>query len=353
MAKKTDFNALFQNVQQSPGAFAGVAAVVDQVTPKTKRRYGVVLLDHLRPNPHQPRKHFDQSELEELGDSILEHGLLEPLVVRESASDTGYFDIACGERRWKAMLLKDITEADAVILEKDCSDYAMEQIALAENIQRVDLSPFELALAYDRLRKDEQGLVIRTFEEVAHLAKKPPSTIDDHLAILRVPEDVRQLIIENPQIPLRIIRDLGNVENSDDRAFLAQEVRTGSLSSNAITRIISQVKKQQQPKSAYAEKKKGNSQEYPVPREILPTTMPVPETEAASPPAQRHVSPAVALATLEQKLLKDTGQIRKITERLAEDLKGMGNEEKKRLEDNVRQWHTWMQRLLDLAIEEG
>ena len=108
---KNNFDDPFKKVpKQTPGAFSGIATVVDTGVKKTKRRYGTIPLDHVRPNPFQPRKQFDQQKLAELGDSIKEHGLLEPLVVRESASENSSFELACGERRWRAMQLKNITE---------------------------------------------------------------------------------------------------------------------------------------------------------------------------------------------------------------------------------------------------
>src|SRR5437667_4434633 len=139
---KNKFDDLFRNVSKpSPGAFSGIATVVESLITQTRRRYGMVPLSKLRPNPRQPRQHFDPVKLEELGNSIVEHGLLEPLVVRVSRETQGYFEIACGERRWRAMQLKNIQEAEAIILSENCSDDEIEQIALIENVQREDLSP--------------------------------------------------------------------------------------------------------------------------------------------------------------------------------------------------------------------
>jgi ParB family chromosome partitioning protein len=357
---KNKFDDLFKNVPtQTPGAFSGIASVVDTVVKKTKRRYGTVLLKNVRPNPFQPRKQFDQQKLEELGDSIKEHGLLEPLVVRESTIDSGCFELACGERRWRAMQLKHIIEAEAIILDKDCTDEEMEQVALIENVQREDLSPMELALAYDRLRKHGGNGALRSINEVAIIVHQSKSTVDDHLAILRAPEDIRRLLVDDPAIPLRIIRDLSNVENSDDRAYLVDEVRSGSLTSNAITRILQQLKRTQQK----------------IPREeIVTTTVPVSErdfgathhTEQPIPVTtsqageiqdkvartRRPVSPALALASLEQKLLRDGKQVQKITQRLTDEIIIMTPEEKQRVRDSVDQWHIWTQQILDLVSEQ-
>jgi ParB/RepB/Spo0J family partition protein len=284
-------------------------------------------------------------KLEELGNSIVEHGLLEPLVVRVS-TDTGYFEIACGERRWRAMQLKDMQEAEAIILAKECSDDEMEQIALIENIQREDLSPYELALAYDRLHKDDQGRPKRSIVEVARLIQQSKSSVDDHLAILRVPDEVRQLIIDNPDIPLRTIRDLGNVENPDDRLYLADEVRAGNLTSNGLTKILQQSKRTQKDQvsespSAYADTEGTHSSASTNGASAIPQST-----------KRRAASPAIALAALEQKLSRDAMVIRKIIDRLTKDATEITSEEKAIVYTNVSQWHDWMQQILNLTKEE-
>jgi len=343
MRNKNNFDDLFKNVtSQSPGAFSGIATVVDQVIKKTKRQYGTVPLSQLRPNPNQPRKHFDPTKLEELGNSIVEHGLLEPLVVRVS-TDTGYFEIACGERRWKAMQLKEIQEAEAIILSRECSDDEMEQIALIENIQREDLSPYELALAYERLHKDDQGRPKRSIVDVARLVQQSKSSVDDHLAILRVPDEVRKLIIDNPDIPLRIIRDLGNVENPDDRLYLADEVRDGNLTSNGLTKILQQSKRTQKEQVSEAPSAYADTEEMH-PSAATNGVSAVPQSTK-----RRAATPAIALAALEQKLSRDATTIRKIIDRLVKEAEEMTSEEKASVCASVSQWYDWIQQIMDLT----
>lgn len=348
MPKKNNFDDLFKTVPtQTPGAFSGIASVVDTVVKKTKRRYGTIPLRNVRPNPFQPRKQFDEQKLEELGDSIKEHGLLEPLVVRESASESGYFELACGERRWRAMQLKHIMDAEAIILDKDCTNEEMEQVALIENVQREDLSPMELALAYDRLRKNGGNGALRSINEVATIVHQSKSTVDDHLAILRAPEDIRRLLVDDPAIPLRIIRDLSNVENSDDRAYLVDEVRSGGLTSNAVTCILQQFKRTQQ---------KPPRKEITLPSKDQPVSVIVNEDVKISDETartRRPASPALALASLEQKLLRDGKQVQKITQRLSDDIVLMTPKEKQRVRDSVDQWHIWTQQILDLVREQS
>jgi ParB family chromosome partitioning protein len=313
----------------------------------------------VRPNPFQPRKQFDQQKLVELGDSIETHGLLEPLVVRESSD--GYFELACGERRWRAMQLKHIPEADAIILDKDCTDEEMEQVAIIENVQRENLSPMELALAYDRLRKDGAHGTTRSISEVATIVHQSKSVVDDHLAILRAPEDVRQLILDTPDIPLRVVRDLSNIESVEDRAYLVSEFRSGGLTSNAITRILQQLKRTQREDAVIitaptttpaVERQSANHQNGQSVAEAVRTDQEqIANVEEEAPRPRRAVSSAIALATLEQKLLRDGKHVQKIAQRLTEDVVYMTSEEKQRVHENVDQWHRWIQQILDMIHE--
>ena len=101
----------------------------------------------------QPRKHFDQEKLEELADSIREHGVIQPLTVRKLSS--GYYQIIAGERRWRAARLAGLTEIPAVVIEAD--DRTAMELAMIENLQREDLNPMEEAEGYHAL-VDQYGL---------------------------------------------------------------------------------------------------------------------------------------------------------------------------------------------------
>ncbi len=362
-----NFDELYASVTQpqpSSGAFEGIEAVVDQVITREKRRPDLVTLDHLRPNPHQPRKEFDEEELDQLGDSILEHGLLEPLVVRESLANAGYYDIACGERRWRAMRMKGIREAEAIILDASVSDTEMAEIALIENVQRKDLTPYELAESYQKLR--EQGLSI---EQIAAKVKKKKAHVDDHLAIIRVPLEVRQLVKEHPDVPLRTIRDLGNVPNEEDRKYLIAFVARGELPANSISQILQAAKKITIKESVrsheeyVAQKNTTSLPEEPERTELAarmlanPSSLsaPVENTERISeqtPPTiattvPRPVSSVVELVTLEHLLSRDKAQIYKIYDRLQSTLATMSPEARERVRNSVDQWHTWMSNLLE------
>src|SRR5699024_9786643 len=117
----------------------------------------------------QPRKHFDQEKLEELADSIREHGVIQPLTVRKLSS--GYYQIIAGERRWRAARLAGLTEIPAVVIEAD--DRTAMELAMIENLQREDLNPMEEAEGYHAL-VDQYGL---TQEQAAQRVGKSRSAV--------------------------------------------------------------------------------------------------------------------------------------------------------------------------------
>ena len=117
----------------------------DEVTEKSA--YRLLPIYKVEPNPGQPRQDFDEEELQELADSIMEHGIIQPLTVREL--DSGYYQIIAGERRWRAARLANLQEVPVVVIEAD--DKKAMELALIENLQRSDLNPVEEALGYQSL----------------------------------------------------------------------------------------------------------------------------------------------------------------------------------------------------------
>jgi ParB family chromosome partitioning protein len=143
-------------------------------------------VEKMRPQKGQPRQRFDPKALEELAQSIREHGVIEPLVVRRVAE--GSFEIIAGERRWRAAQKAGVKELLVVV--KDVSPKSAFELALIENVQREDLNPIELAEAFDRLVK-EHGY---TQEKLADRIGKDRSTITNVLRLLKLPVRVRQKV---------------------------------------------------------------------------------------------------------------------------------------------------------------
>ena len=119
-------------------------------TPADNTPYRLLPIQKVENNQNQPRKDFDEEELQSLADSIAIHGILQPLTVRELPS--GYFQIIAGERRWRAARIAGLSEVPAVIIEAD--DKKAMELALIENLQRQDLNPVEEALGYQTLIED-------------------------------------------------------------------------------------------------------------------------------------------------------------------------------------------------------
>lgn len=158
-----------------------VKEVVKEVEQKVK-------ITQIEPNKSQPRKQFDEDTLQELADSIKQYGVLEPLIVTKKGK---FYEIIAGERRWRAARLAGVKEVPVVI--REYTDREIMEISLIENIQREDLNPIEEALAYESLI-NEYSL---TQEEVAEKVSKNRSTIANSLRLLKLCDEVRQMIIED------------------------------------------------------------------------------------------------------------------------------------------------------------
>ena len=151
-----------------------------------KSPYQKLPIYKVEPNPGQPRQDFDEEELQALADSITEHGIVQPLTVRQLES--GYYQIIAGERRWRAARIAGLSEVPAVIIEAD--DKKAMELALIENLQRQDLNPVEEALGYRSLMED-YGL---TQEETAKRVGKSRPAVANALRLLGLcPEVLEKL----------------------------------------------------------------------------------------------------------------------------------------------------------------
>ncbi len=169
------------------GLGRGLGALIDDFSaPETTAEVTRLPLQKVEPNPGQPRKRFDEEELQALADSIAEHGILQPLAVR--AVGDGYYQIIAGERRWRAARLANLQEVPVVVIEAD--DRTVMELALIENLQRQDLNPMEEAEGYQVLM-EEYGL---TQEQAAARVGKSRPAVANALRLLALPEEVRQLV---------------------------------------------------------------------------------------------------------------------------------------------------------------
>ncbi|HIU04924.1 MAG TPA: ParB/RepB/Spo0J family partition protein [Candidatus Coprousia avicola] len=175
------------------------------------------------PNSNQPRTHFNETELNELSESIREHGVLQPLLVRKKGSK---YEIIAGERRYQASKLADLTEVPVII--KDVDDQQMMALALIENLQRSDLNPLEEAKGYRQLI-DASGM---TQDALSKAVSKSRSAITNSLRLLDLPEPVQQLIFDG-QLTAGHARAILAVPYEDARIKLAERVVKEGLSVRA------------------------------------------------------------------------------------------------------------------------
>lgn len=150
----------------------------------------VILLpvDEISPNPNQPRKYFDKNALEELCQSILANGLLQPVTVRQR--EGGEYELIAGERRWLAF--RQLGQAHIPSIVEECTDQQSSMLALIENLQRKDLNYFEEAAAIQRLMKD----LDLNQQQISLKIGKAQSTVANKLRLLRFPPPLRELMLE-------------------------------------------------------------------------------------------------------------------------------------------------------------
>ena len=170
------------------GLGRGLGALIEDFGDETVENnvYQMMPLHKVEPNPNQPRREFDEEELQALSDSILEHGVIQPITVRDTGS--GYYQIIAGERRWRASRLAGLTEVPVIIVEAD--DKKAMELALIENLQRTDLNPVEEALGYQSLI-DEYGL---TQEDTAKSVGKSRPTVANALRLLSLCPEVLEML---------------------------------------------------------------------------------------------------------------------------------------------------------------
>lgn len=176
-------------------------------------------IDQITTNPLQPRKKFDNEELAELSDSIQQHGVLQPILVRKHGTK---YEIVAGERRYQASKLAGLTEIPVCI--KEINDEDVFQLALIENLQRTDLTPLEEAKGYRQLIKDH-GL---TQEQLAKVLSKSRSAIANTLRLIDLPEEVQDLM-EQSLLTAGHARAILAVPDESGRIKLAQKVVAENL----------------------------------------------------------------------------------------------------------------------------
>ena len=177
-------------------------------------------LSRIYPNPYQPRKVFREEELEELADSIREHGVFQPILVKPT--DTGYVLLA-GERRVRAARIAGLTTIPAIV--KDFTDDQLIELSLLENIQREDLSSIEEAMSYQQLI-EKLGY---TQEELAKRVGKSRTHVTNTLRLLNLPKEVQDMVVKK-ELTMGQVRPLVTVESEAEQIRLAKMIKNMDLS---------------------------------------------------------------------------------------------------------------------------
>ena len=185
-------------------------------------------LESIVPGPMQPRTHFDEASLESLAESIRTHGVVQPLLVRRR---DGGFELIAGERRWRAAKLAGLTRVPVVV--KDVPDDSLLEIALIENIQRENLNPIEEAQAYKKLI-ETVGL---TQEALASRVGRDRSYITNYLRLLRLPDDLQQLVKEG-RLSTGHARTILALSHPDQQRPVARQIIDGGLSVRATEQLV-------------------------------------------------------------------------------------------------------------------
>ena len=181
----------------------GLGAGIDTLIPKRKesdsntktevktvvKEVDKIDINKIEPNNSQPRKNFNEDSLQELADSIKQHGMIEPLIVQQG--EKGFYRIIAGERRWRAAKIAGLKEIPVIV--KDYTNQEIMEIALIENIQREDLNPIEEAEAFQKLIEEYH----LKQDEIAEKVSKSRVAITNALRLLKLDEKVRQMVIED------------------------------------------------------------------------------------------------------------------------------------------------------------
>lgn len=201
------------------GLGKGLDAIFAENTGETTEGAVSVKISEIEPNRDQPRKEFDSEALSELADSISQHGVLQPLLLRPLL--TGGYRIVAGERRWRAARMAGLTEVPAII--REMSDAEEMLFALIENLQREDLTPLEEARGYRTLIEAQDF----TQEEVSKAVGKSRPAITNALRLLNLPEDI-QGMLERGEITAGHARTLLSFKSQEDMRLGAQKAKDGA-----------------------------------------------------------------------------------------------------------------------------
>lgn len=202
-----------------------------------KQEQTKINIDQIRPNPYQPRKVFDDTALQELSQSIKQHGVFTPILVKKSIQ--GY-DLIAGERRLRASKLAGMSDIPAIIV--DLNDQEMMEIALLENIQRENLNGIEEAKAYEQLIQR----LNYTQEQLANRVGKSREHITNTLRLLKLPEDVQEYVVQK-KLSMGHVRALIGLKDENMIRKIAKQAIDQGLSVRKIEQLVKDLQHKKEP----------------------------------------------------------------------------------------------------------
>lgn len=236
--------------QRRSGLGRGLEALIPELNISEEDRVQYLALTDLRPNPFQPRQTFDDDALMELAESIRQHGVLQPILVRRAV--VGY-EIIAGERRWRAAGRAGLATIPAVVRSFD--DDRMMEVALIENIQRESLTPLEIARGYQRLIDSFQ----LTQEELAQRMGQSRSHIANYLRLLTLPQAVQE-DVSRGTLSMGHAKVLVGLDEKE-ATHLAKEAQKHNWSVRTLERVLKERREDKQSKITSLPKKKSQISE--------------------------------------------------------------------------------------------
>jgi ParB family chromosome partitioning protein len=239
-------------VNNKRGLGRGLQALIPEIDEESAKGVESIKISDIEPNQFQPRKHFDDESLKELSDSIKEHGIIQPIIVRKN--DFGY-QIVAGERRWRAAKLAGLKEVPAIV--KDFDDQKVMEIALIENLQREDLNPIDEAKAYKSLMEQFN----LTQEEISKRVGKSRSSIANSIRLLNLDEEVQNMLMEG-KITTGHAKVILALQDAEKQNMIAKKIVDKNLNvrdtENLIKEVTSSKKKKRKESDAYIKEIEDN-----------------------------------------------------------------------------------------------
>jgi ParB family chromosome partitioning protein len=210
------------------GALISARPPLRRLEPETGEKIYQIALTDLTPSPLQPRKEFEREALQELIDSIREHGIIQPLIVRKV---DGRNELIAGERRWRAAQEAGLTEVPAIL--RSASDLEVIELSLIENLQRADLNPIEEAQAYARLA-GEFGM---RQEDIAQKVGRSRASVANSMRLLDLHPQVQTWVVQN-LISVGHAKVLLSLKSAEEQLFVAETVLRRSATVRATERLV-------------------------------------------------------------------------------------------------------------------